>query len=162
VAVVRRHRLPQVPVLLRLSAFISSGTSTLSRPSRFGTPMAQPVDAARGWIEQANALVVDLRSTYAYTAAHIAGSVNIVDELLDDLLCGGLPVDTGRPVLLACPVGDASRRYAALLTRLGHPDARSLDGGIVAWRDADAPWSAGDRRRRRRVWRRTCLGGVPA
>lgn len=126
------------------------------RPELFGQPPAAgsvatvtdaetaavrslPVPAARAWIERARPLVIDLRSTYAYATAHIAGSVNIVDELFDDLVRGGLPVDTDRPVLLACPVGDASRRYAALLTRLGHPDARSLDGGIVAWRDADAP-----------------------
>ncbi|OMI35623.1 pyridoxal-5'-phosphate-dependent protein beta subunit [Streptomyces sparsogenes DSM 40356] len=42
-------------------------------------------------------------------------------------------------MLLACPVGEKSARYAALLTRMGHPDVRSLAGGIVAWRDAGAP-----------------------
>ena len=62
-----------------------------------------------------------------------------VDELFDDLLRGGLPFDKGRPVLLVCPVGEKSRRYAALLARMGHTDARSLDGGVVAWRDAGAP-----------------------
>ncbi|CAM5374463.1 hypothetical protein SPURM210S_05348 [Streptomyces purpurascens] len=44
-----------------------------------------------------------------------------------------------RPVLLACPVGEQSARYAALLTRMGHADVRSLTGGIIAWRDAGAP-----------------------
>ena len=43
------------------------------------------------------------------------------------------------PVLLACPVGEKSLRHAAALTRMGHPDVRSLSGGIVAWRDAGAP-----------------------
>ena len=42
-------------------------------------------------------------------------------------------------MLLACPVGEKSARYAALLTRMGHPDVRSLAGGIIAWRDAGAP-----------------------
>lgn len=42
-------------------------------------------------------------------------------------------------MLLACPVGEQSLKYAALLTRLGHPDVRSLAGGIIAWRDAGAP-----------------------
>jgi rhodanese-related sulfurtransferase len=41
-------------------------------------------------------------------------------------------------VLLVCPVGEKSARYAALLTRMGHPDVRSLDGGVIAWRDAGA------------------------
>ncbi|MFJ7771147.1 pyridoxal-phosphate dependent enzyme [Streptomyces sp. NPDC097107] len=84
-------------------------------------------------------LVVDLRSPHAYAALHIEGSVNIVDELFEELVRGGLPFAKRTPVLLACPVGERSLRYAALLTRMGHPDVRSLAGGIVAWRDAGAP-----------------------
>ncbi|MFB7088213.1 pyridoxal-phosphate dependent enzyme [Streptomyces sp. NPDC056296] len=84
-------------------------------------------------------LVVDLRSPHAYAALHIEGSVNIADELFEELVRGGLPFSKRTPVLLACPVGERSLRYAALLTRMGHPDVRSLVGGIVAWRDAGAP-----------------------
>jgi cysteine synthase/rhodanese-related sulfurtransferase len=98
-------------------------------------------DDARRWIADAEPrpLVVDLRGPHAYAALHIEGSVNIVDELFDELVRGGLPFSKRQPVLLACPVGEKSARYAALLTRMGHPDVRSLAGGIVAWRDAGAP-----------------------
>ena len=44
VSLVRRHGLRPVRVLLRLSAFTSAGSTILSRPSRFGTPVAE-VDA---------------------------------------------------------------------------------------------------------------------
>ncbi|GGU40551.1 pyridoxal-phosphate dependent enzyme [Streptomyces lavendofoliae] len=94
---------------------------------------------ARKWIAEEDPLVIDLRGPFAYAALHIDGSLNIVDELFDEMLRGGLPFGRRRPVLLACPVGERSARYAALLTRMGHPDARSLAGGIVAWRDAGAP-----------------------
>ncbi|GGQ15146.1 pyridoxal-phosphate dependent enzyme [Streptomyces griseomycini] len=99
------------------------------------------VDDARRWTAQGDPrpLVVDLRSPHAYAALHIEGSVNIVDELFEELVRGGLPFDKRTPVLLACPVGEKSLRHAALLTRMGHPDVRSLAGGIVAWRDAGAP-----------------------
>ncbi|MFC8042091.1 pyridoxal-phosphate dependent enzyme [Nocardia sp. NPDC057353] len=97
------------------------------------------VAAARAWIEAERPLVVDLRGSFAYTARHIPDSINIVDELFGELTRGGLPFGAGRPVLLVCPVGEQSARYAALLTRLGHRDARSLLGGVVAWRDAGAP-----------------------
>ncbi|MFE1556278.1 pyridoxal-phosphate dependent enzyme [Streptomyces sp. NPDC058734] len=97
------------------------------------------VDEARKWIGTGSPLVVDLRGPFAYAALHIDGSVNIVDELFDELVRTGMPFSTTRPVLLACPVGEKSARYAALLTRMGHPDVRSLAGGIVAWRDAGAP-----------------------
>lgn len=94
---------------------------------------------AQKWIEAAQPLVVDLRGPFAYAALHIDRSVNIVDEVFDELVRGGLPFSKRQPVLLACPVGEKSQRYAALLTRMGHPDVRSLAGGIIAWRDADAP-----------------------
>ncbi|MGW0335322.1 pyridoxal-phosphate dependent enzyme [Streptomyces sp. NPDC003011] len=98
-------------------------------------------EAARRWITdgEPEPLVIDLRGPHAYAALHIDGSLNIADELFDELLRGRLPFSKRRPVLLACPVGEKSARYAALLTRMGHPDVRSLSGGIVAWRDAGAP-----------------------
>jgi cysteine synthase/rhodanese-related sulfurtransferase len=94
---------------------------------------------AQKWIAEQHPLVVDLRGPFAYAALHIDGSMNIVDELFDELVRGGLPFSKRQPVLLACPVGEKSARYAALLTRMGHPDVRSLAGGIIAWRDAGAP-----------------------
>ncbi|MDH6574461.1 pyridoxal-phosphate dependent enzyme [Kitasatospora sp. MAP5-34] len=97
------------------------------------------VESAQKWIAEDHPLVIDLRGPFAYAALHIEGSINIVDELFDELLHGGLPFGRSRPVLLACPVGEKSVRYAALLTRMGHPDVRSLSGGIIGWRDAGAP-----------------------
>ncbi|MFG3661538.1 pyridoxal-phosphate dependent enzyme [Streptomyces sp. NPDC047706] len=99
------------------------------------------VDDARRWMADGDPrpLVVDLRGPHAYAALHIEGSVNIVDELFEELVRAGLPFSKSTPVLLACPVGERSLRYAALLTRMGHPDVRSLAGGVVAWRDAGAP-----------------------
>ncbi len=99
------------------------------------------VQEARRWCAEGDPrpLVVDLRSPHAYAALHIEGSVNIVDEVFEDLLRGGLPFSKRTPMLLACPVGEKSLRFAAALTRMGHPDVRSLAGGIVAWRDAGAP-----------------------
>ncbi|MEU6117223.1 pyridoxal-phosphate dependent enzyme [Streptomyces sp. NPDC047117] len=105
------------------------------------TAAATGIDAAAAerWIDREDPLVIDLRSPFSYAALHIEGSVNIVDELFAELLHGGLPFSKRRAVLLACPVGEQSARYAALLTRMGHPDVRSLTGGIIAWRDAGAP-----------------------
>lgn len=101
------------------------------------------VAAAQPWIAEARPLVIDLRGPYAFAALRVSGSVNIVDEVFADLVRGGLPVGSERPVLLVCPIGERSTRYAALLTRLGHPDARSLAGGIIGWRDAGAPLVTG-------------------
>ncbi|GGK76038.1 pyridoxal-phosphate dependent enzyme [Mangrovihabitans endophyticus] len=94
------------------------------------------VAGAQRWVTQRRGIVIDLRSPVAYRALHIDGSINIVDELFAELLHGGLPFGRRQPVLLVCPVGEKSARYAALLRRMGHRDVSSLDGGIIAWRDA--------------------------
>ncbi|MGX6608051.1 pyridoxal-phosphate dependent enzyme [Micromonosporaceae bacterium Da 78-11] len=99
---------------------------------------AVDVAQAQKWQAEHHGLIIDLRSTFAYQALHIDGSINIVDEVFADLLHAGLPFGRNQPVLLVCPVGEKSLRYAALLTRMGHRDARSLDGGVIAWRDAGA------------------------
>ncbi|MFZ2529746.1 MAG: pyridoxal-phosphate dependent enzyme [Rhodococcus sp. (in: high G+C Gram-positive bacteria)] len=97
------------------------------------------VREARQWIDEESPLIVDLRSSFAFGALHIEGSVNIVDELFGELLRGGLPVGPDHKVLLVCPVGEKSARYCAALHRMGHTDVRSLTGGVIAWRDAGAP-----------------------
>jgi cysteine synthase/rhodanese-related sulfurtransferase len=124
------------PELLRQPARRTS-PSTVTAEELDAVP-ALDVAAAQAWIAKVDPLVVDLRGGFAFDALHIRGSVNIVDELFEELLHGGLPVGRSRPVLLVCPVGERSTRYAAVLRRLGHPDARSLRGGVVAWRDAGA------------------------
>ncbi|AEF39561.1 pyridoxal-phosphate dependent enzyme [Hoyosella subflava] len=103
-----------------------------------GVTALDPGDAQE-WIDAANPIVVDLRGAFAYSASHIAGAINIVDELFGELLRGGLPFGKSQPALLTCPVGEKSAKYAALLKRMGHENVRSLEGGIVAWRDAGAP-----------------------
>ncbi|MCC2277754.1 pyridoxal-phosphate dependent enzyme [Streptomyces sp. ET3-23] len=130
---VRRHR----PELFNRPP-VKNSVATLT-PAEVQSAAAVDTAAAQRWIAEQQPLVIDLRSPFAYAALHIEGSINIVDELFDELLRGGLPFGKQQPVLLACPVGEQSARYAALLTRMGHPDARSLAGGIIAWRDAGAP-----------------------
>ncbi|GAA2432821.1 pyridoxal-phosphate dependent enzyme [Streptomyces lavendulocolor] len=129
-----RQRRPELLGRPPLRNSVATLTDTEAR-----TATVIDVADAQKWIAEERPLVIDLRGPFAYAALHIDGAVNIVDELFDELLRGGLPFGRRRPVLLACPVGEKSARYAALLTRMGHPDVRSLAGGIVAWRDAGAP-----------------------
>jgi cysteine synthase/rhodanese-related sulfurtransferase len=112
-----------------------NSTRTLTDAEVDRAPTVGVAEAGR-WVAERRGLVVDLRGPYAYQALHIDGSVNIADELFAELLHGGLPFSRRQSVLLVCPVGEKSARYAALLTRMGHPAVHSLEGGIIAWRDA--------------------------
>ncbi len=53
-----------------------------------------------------------------------------------------MPFPRSRPIVFVCPVGEVSRRFAALARRDGY-DAANLDGGITAWRDTGLPLESG-------------------
>jgi adenylyltransferase/sulfurtransferase len=43
-----------------------------------------------------------------------------------------------QPVVIHCKVGGRSEEAARILIEAGHPDVRSLEGGVLAWvRDVD-------------------------
>ncbi|MEC3917674.1 pyridoxal-phosphate dependent enzyme [Nocardia sp. CDC160] len=101
------------------------------------TPSLSP-DDLESLDRTARPTLVDTRGAMAYRIAHIPGSLNIRDDQLDDMLTQGIPFSRSRPLVFICPVGDLSRRFAALSRRAGY-DAYSLSGGITAWRDAGKP-----------------------
>jgi cysteine synthase/rhodanese-related sulfurtransferase len=118
------------------------------RPDLFGRPpesrpSAGDVVAVPRWTparlrESRDAVIVDTRGGMAYRIGHVPGSLNIRDDQLEDLLAQGSPFPAGATVVLVCPVGERSAQLAALARRHGQ-DAVSLDGGVVAWRDAGLP-----------------------
>ncbi|RDI55556.1 pyridoxal-phosphate dependent enzyme [Nocardia mexicana] len=88
--------------------------------------------------------IVDTRGAMAYRIGHVPGALNIRDDQLDEMLAQGVPFSRSRPLVFVCPVGEVSQRFAALARRAGY-DAASLDGGIVAWRDAGLDMEAAPR-----------------
>jgi S-sulfo-L-cysteine synthase (O-acetyl-L-serine-dependent) len=124
-------------------------------PDRFGAdtgaqPSAADVDAVPCWSpaeladRRATTIVVDTRGGMAYRIGHVPGALNIRDDQLEDLLDQGSPFPPGSTVAFVCPVGECSTRLAAL-ARLRGQDAVSLDGGVVAWRDAGLPLESAPR-----------------
>ncbi|MEU8898570.1 pyridoxal-phosphate dependent enzyme [Nocardia sp. NPDC048505] len=87
-------------------------------------------------------VIVDTRGAMAYRIGHVPGALNIRDDQLDDMLAQGIPFPRSRPVIFVCPVGEISRRFAALARRDGY-DAATLTGGVTAWRDAGLPLENG-------------------
>jgi rhodanese-related sulfurtransferase len=78
--------------------------------------------------------IVDVRSSEAYAAGTIPGSVNF-DALHagDERAMEGLEVPEGARVVTVCNRGHSSAVAAEQLRRQGH-EALSLEGGIEAWR----------------------------
>ncbi|MBF6415959.1 pyridoxal-phosphate dependent enzyme [Nocardia cyriacigeorgica] len=87
-------------------------------------------------------VLVDTRGAMAYRIGHVPGALNIPDDHLTDLLTHGTPFPASRPIVFICPTGAVSRHFAATIHRTGHR-AYSLDGGLIAWRDAGLPLERG-------------------
>jgi cysteine synthase B len=81
--------------------------------------------------------VVDIRSNPAYKASHIPSSINITGDRLKDILRTGNPFPN-RKILVVCPTGDESGKYAAMIDEKGG-EAYSLENGITEWRDSGKP-----------------------
>ena len=81
-----------------------------------------------------SAVIVDVRQTREFSAAHLPGAVNIpVGDLHSRM--GSLP--KGR-VVFVCRSGARSLTAAALASRAGVEDIAHLEGGLLAWaRDVD-------------------------
>jgi cysteine synthase/rhodanese-related sulfurtransferase len=96
------------------------------------------VHQAENMLQDSNVLVIDLRGALAFKTARIAGSINIPPTALEEMCEQGVPFSAGKKVLLICPVGDQSKRFAAYLSNAGIA-AVSLQGGMAAWQAANKP-----------------------
>ena len=94
------------------------------------------VDAASAhelW-ENADPLVIDVRTDDEYREAHVPGAVNA--PLLE--MAGRLsdfPEDRDAPILTVCQRGNLSLSGVLFLNSLGYRRARSVTGGLEAWRE---------------------------
>lgn len=98
------------------------------------------IEEAENWIQKEKPLIIDLRGNAAYRVSYIPGSINITDNQFIDIVENGKSFPDGQNVLLICPIGEQSRKIAAYLKKRGSR-AFSLEGGIIAWRDAGKPLS---------------------
>lgn len=87
--------------------------------------------------EGAETTVVDIRDPSSYAAGHIEGAVNLPASRLS---LATVDSDWSDDVVVACYVGQSSRRVASLLDSHLDASVSSLRGGFDAW---DGPTDAG-------------------
>jgi len=89
-------------------------------------------------INREDALVVDLSAAADFERGHIAGSKSVPPSQFDP---DKKPVAGAkeRPVVLVCRSGQASADAAKKLKKAGFARVYWLDGGILAWQQADLP-----------------------
>lgn len=114
-----------------------SGIATVSSEQIERAPQVD-TDQAAALLERNDVIVIDLRGALAFKAGRIAGAINIAPANFEAMCEQGVPFSGGKQVLLVCPVGDQSRRFAAHLSNSG-VSCFSLTGGMTAWNAAGKP-----------------------
>ncbi len=100
------------------------------------------VNAAKDFVvRHENAVILDVRTPVEYEMSHITGAVNISvqDESFQDMVAA---LDPGKTYIVHCtknPGDGRSSRALATLQVLGFKHLYSLQGGYVAWQDAELP-----------------------
>lgn len=95
----------------------------------------------RETVERADeVMLLDVREPHEFAAGHIEGAVGIpVGQLA--VRQDELPTD--RQIVCVCRSGNRSGMVTTALARAGY-DVLNLDGGMLAWVEADLPFVAAD------------------
>ena len=100
------------------------------------------VNAAKDFVARhEKAVILDVRTPVEYEMSHITGSVNVnvQDESFEDMV---VALDPNKTYIVHCtknPADGRSNRALETLQSLGFKHLYSLEGGYVAWQDAELP-----------------------
>ena len=100
------------------------------------------VNAAKDFVARhENAVIMDVRRPVEFEMSHITGAVNVnvQDESFEDMVVALDPKNTYIVHCTKNPVGGRSSRALETLQSLGFKHLYSLEGGYVAWKDAELP-----------------------
>lgn len=101
-----------------------------------GITNIEPQDAVK--LINADAVVLDLRSSEAFARGHIVNAKNIPS---DELTANEEKIKKykSRPILAVCDTGMTSSRAVDTLRKSGLESVYGLKGGIAAWTQANLP-----------------------
>jgi rhodanese-related sulfurtransferase len=94
--------------------------------------------ALKGQLGAGGPSLVDIRDADEFDKFHIAGSINVP---LDTISKRIKEIAAGK-ICIVDHIGHQASVAARLLAKLGRTDLESLEGGIMAWQDADLPTTA--------------------
>lgn len=89
-------------------------------------------------INDAGALVVDVRPVADYKKGHILNAMNVPQTKLAERM-GELGKDTAKPIVVYCALGGASAQAAHQLKKAGYTQVFPIAGGLNGWLAASLP-----------------------
>lgn len=102
--------------------------------------LVSPASAIRLINNNDDILIVDIRAAAEYKKGHIKGAKNVqMSEFASSIESYSAYKD--KPVLIYCNSGNTTKRAVKLLKKAGYGHINDLEGGIIAWKDANMPLS---------------------
>jgi len=89
-------------------------------------------------VNNEGAVVVDVRDKAEFDSGHIVDSVNIPYTNIESRL-SELKKHEGKPIVLACKMGQHSGAAGTALRKAGFEQVSRLRGGITEWRGQNLP-----------------------
>ncbi len=108
--------------------------------ARSGASSLSSLEATQ-FINQKNAILVDVRKPEEFATGSILGARNIPAEHVAQRAGTELSRFKGRPVIVLCETGSRSMRVIAELKKAGFAEVYNLAGGVGGWRQAGLPLS---------------------
>ena len=105
--------------------------------STTGSGQLSPADAVR-LISREDGVVIDIRPDGEFRNGHIVNAIHIPFDQIDSRL-GRLGKYRSKPVIAACRAGQQSASVAKRLRSEGFERVHRLQGGMLAWQNADLP-----------------------
>ena len=88
------------------------------------------VNQVASFLQQPNAIVIDIRDIHSYNAGHMENALHIDGPSMGQLI---RQRKNNPPVLVYCYHGNSSRDMADMISRLGFTNVSHLVGGWQAW-----------------------------
>jgi rhodanese-related sulfurtransferase len=85
-----------------------------------------------------NLNLIDVRELDEWQDVHIPRALHIPKDFIAANILKQIP-DQSRPIYLHCRSGARSLHAANSLLEMGYKDVYSVDGGIIAWKEAGYP-----------------------
>jgi len=88
------------------------------------------VNQVESFVQQPDAIVIDIRDVHSYNAGHMKNALHIDGPTMGSLI---RQRKKNPPVLVYCYHGNSSRDMAEMIARLGFTNVSHLIGGWDAW-----------------------------
>ena len=131
----------QNPGLIFLIAMLATGVAHGGEESTDDVKNIAVTAAQEYVADHDNAVILDVRTQAEFDMSHITGAINVPvqDEEFDSMIAA---LDRDATYVVHCtrnPADGRSARALDALQSLGFKNLYSLEGGYVAWKDAELP-----------------------